>query len=145
METGQNTNQQNSEWVHKGPRLSVDTIIDMGAGLIVLVKRKNEPFGWALPGGFVEYGESTEEAALRETLEETSLRVEIVKQFHTYSSPKRDPRFHTVSVVFVARGWGEPKAADDAAEVGLFHEMNLPEDICFDHKDIIRDYFHQRY
>ena len=140
METGQNSDQK----IH-GPKLTVDIIIDMGAGLVALVKRKNEPFGWALPGGFVDYGESVEEAALRETFEETRLDVELIRQFHTYSEPKRDPRGHTASVVFIARGYGTPKAGSDAAEVALYHSLNLPEDICFDHKQILRDYFHERY
>lgn len=127
------------------PRLTVDVLIDMGAGMLVLVKRKNAPHGWALPGGFVEVGETVEEAALREVKEETGLDVELVRLFHVYSDPKRDERFHTASVVFVARGWGEPKAGSDAADVGLCHEMNLPPEIAFDHRQILRDYFTERY
>lgn len=127
------------------PLLTVDTLIDMGSGLVVLVERKFEPFGWALPGGFVDVGETVEEAALRETKEETNLDVELVRQFHVYSNPNRDTRGHSVSVVFVARGWGEPKAASDAKNIGVFHEGNLPPEICFDHRLILRDYFTSRY
>ncbi len=127
------------------PRLTVDLLIDMGAGMIVLVERKNAPAGWALPGGFVDPGESVEEAALREAKEETGLDIELVRQFHVYSDPKRDPRGHSVSVVFVARGWGPAKAGSDAAKCELFHEMNLPADIAFDHRQIIRDYYLGRF
>ncbi|MEZ4815673.1 MAG: NUDIX hydrolase [Bdellovibrionota bacterium] len=123
----------------------VDAIIDMGAGLIVLVERKNEPNGWALPGGFVEEGEGLEDAVLREIKEETSLDIEIVRQFHTYSDPKRDPRMQSVSTVFVARGKGNPKAASDAKSVELYHQFNLPENIAFDHRQILNDYFLGRY
>jgi 8-oxo-dGTP diphosphatase len=129
----------------QGPSLCVDVIIDMGAGMILMVERKNEPHGWALPGGFVDVGETIEEAALREVREECGLDVELVRQFHCYSNPKRDPRSHTVSVVFIARGWGKATAGDDAAKCELFHEMNLPANIGFDHRDIIRDYYQGRY
>jgi 8-oxo-dGTP diphosphatase len=128
------------------PRLAVDVIIDRGAGLIVLIKRKNEPQDhWALPGGFVDVGESIEEAALREAKEETGLDVELIRQFHVYSEPSRDPRGHTVSVVFIARAKEDPQADSDAAECGLYHEMNIPDLIAFDHKNILRDYFTERY
>lgn len=127
------------------PKLTVDLLIDMGAGLVVLVERKNAPQGWALPGGFVDLGETVEEAAIREAREETGLDVELVRQYHVYSDPKRDERGHTASVVFVARAKGEPKAKSDAKSVGLFHEMNLPSDIAFDHRQILKDYFLQRY
>jgi len=127
------------------PRLAVDLIIDMGAGVIVLVERKYEPFGWALPGGFVEVGETVEEAAIREAKEETGLDVELVRQFHTYSHPDRDPRGHTVGVVFVARAWGKARAGSDAKSVDTFYDMNMPETLCFDHRDILKDYYHGRY
>jgi 8-oxo-dGTP diphosphatase len=141
METGQSRPHE-----LKTPLICADIIIDMGAGMIVLIKRKNEPKGWALPGGFVDIGETVEESAIREALEETGLHIEIVRQFHVYSDPKRDPRgMHSASVVFVARGWGTPKAGDDAEEAALFHEMNLPPDIAFDHRQIIKDYFASRY
>lgn len=127
------------------PKLTVDLIIDTGAGLIVLVERKNEPFGWALPGGFVDLDESAEEAAMREAKEETGLEIELVRQFHLYSNPGRDPRGATASMVFLARAKGTPKAGSDAKNVQIFHQGNLPPDICFDHRQILNDYFLERY
>jgi len=118
----------------------VDIIIRFGDG-IVLIKRKYPPFGWAIPGGFVEYGETVEEAARREAKEETSLELISLEQFRVYSSPDRDPRAHTVSVVFAAQGKGRLKAGDDASSIGVFNRENLPDDIAFDHKFILRDYF----
>jgi 8-oxo-dGTP diphosphatase len=138
-------NSDNASAQPSTPRLTVDVIVDMGAGMVLMVERRNAPQGWALPGGFVDVGETVEEAALREVREETGLEVELVRQFHVYSDPKRDARGHTASVVFVARGWGKPKAASDAKAVELFHEMNLPTEVAFDHRDILRDYFHGRY
>lgn len=108
---------------------------------ILLIKRKNPPFGWALPGGFVDYGESLEVAAVREAEEETSLRVDLQYQLGAYSDPSRDPRFHTISVVFVARATGEPRAADDAIDLGIFYHGSLPDNLAFDHGKILQDYF----
>lgn len=125
--------------VFRNPVPTVDIIIETG-GKIVLIKRKNPPYGWALPGGFVDYGESFEHAAAREALEETGLTVENLTQFHTYSDPGRDPRQHTASTVFTARAEGMPKAGDDAAETGVFTQDNLP-DLAFDHGRILADYF----
>lgn len=126
---------------YRNPVPTVDIIIEvMGRG-IVLIKRKNKPAGWALPGGFVDYGETLEKAAVREAFEETSLKVELEGQFHTYSDPSRDPRQHTISTVFIARADGTPKAADDAAEIGIFTEEQLPEMLMFDHAEILADYF----
>ncbi|MBI5756860.1 MAG: NUDIX hydrolase [Nitrospirae bacterium] len=127
------------------PFPTVDIIIELGGKGIVLIKRKNPPYGWAIPGGFVDYGESLEEAAAREALEETSLKVELVRQFHVYSAPDRDPRQHTIATVFIARSAGVPKAADDAKEVGIFKRETLPEDLAFDHRKILEDYFNRRY
>jgi len=124
----------------RNPFPTVDIIIEVDDG-IVLVKRKNKPFGWALPGGFVEYGESVEECAIREAKEETSLDVELVEQFHVYSDPKRDPRFHTISTVFIARAKGHPVGRDDAKEARVFTEHSLPDEIVFDHRKILEDYF----
>lgn len=118
----------------------MDIIIETKAG-IVLVKRKNPPPGWALPGGFVDYGESLEAAARREAEEETSLQVELLYQFGAYSDPARDPRRHTISVVFVGRAEGKPQAGDDAAEIGVFSAENLPKPLAFDHGRILKDYF----
>jgi 8-oxo-dGTP diphosphatase len=129
---------------HRSPILTVDIIIELSEG-IVLIKRKNPPFGWALPGGFVEYGESVESAAKREAREETGLELEDMKQFHAYSDPHRDPRHHTISVVFIARGTGKPKASDDAADIGVFSKNTLPEPLAFDHSDILSDYFSKKY
>ena len=129
----------------KNPIPTVDIIIELDDKGIILIKRKNPPYGWAIPGGFVDYGESLENAAMREAKEETSLDIELIKQFHTYSDPKRDKRFHTISTVYIAKANGEPKAADDAADVGIFKENNLPEPIVFDHKEILKDYFTKRW
>ncbi len=123
------------------PIPTVDIIIETAKGGIVLIKRKNPPFGWALPGGFVDYGESLESAAIREAKEETSLTVEIRYQLGAYSDPARDPRHHTITVVFVARAAGEPTASDDAMEAGLFGPDSLPDNLAFDHKAILQDYF----
>ena len=101
--------------------------------------------GWALPGGFVDYGESLESAAVREAKEETGLDVELIRQFHTYSDPKRDPRHHTITTVFIAKAKGNPAAGDDAKKVGIFSKNNLPEPIVFDHGHIIDNYFTRRY
>ena len=126
---------------YRNPFPTVDVIIELEGGKIVLIQRKNPPHGWALPGGFVDYGESLEAAALREAREETSLDVELLYQLGAYSDPARDPRFHTISVVFVARATGDPIAADDAKDVGLFSQASLPVDLAFDHGKILQDYF----
>ena len=130
-------------WPRRNPLLTVDVIIEMEdkPGSVVLIGRKNPPSGWALPGGFVEYGETVETAAAREAKEETGLDVKGLTQFHTYSEPSRDPRGHTVSVVFTAKAGGIPKGGDDARIARVFAADNLPEDIVFDHRTIIEDYF----
>lgn len=125
---------------YRNPFPTVDVIIRMKDGGIVLIKRKNPPYGWALPGGFVDYGESLEEAAVREALEETSMEVSLRGQLGAYSDPGRDPRMHTISVVFVADGSGVPRAADDAADLAVFQPGSLPENLAFDHKRILTDY-----
>jgi 8-oxo-dGTP diphosphatase len=129
------------------PRLTVDILIQMNGSPseIVLVKRKFPPLGWAIPGGFVDWGETVEAAAIREALEETSLPVRLVRQFHVYSDPARDPRGHTVSVVFVATGEGTPHGQDDAAEARIFRREALPSPVVFDHSQILSDYFAGRY
>ena len=123
----------------RNPLLTVDIIIETEEG-IVLIERKNPPLGWALPGGFVDYGESLESAAAREALEETGLRLTDLKQFHTYSAPNRDPRHHTVSTVFTAKASGTPTAGDDAGRAAIFREGALPP-LVFDHGSILHDYF----
>jgi ADP-ribose pyrophosphatase YjhB (NUDIX family) len=124
---------------HRNPLPTVDIIIEIG-DRIVLIERKNPPFGWALPGGFVDYGESYETAALREAEEETGLAVTALRQFHTYSDPGRDPRQHTASTVFIGRAEGTPQAGDDAARAELFTADNLPT-LAFDHARILADYY----
>jgi len=125
---------------HCNPFPTVDIIIEVEKG-IVLIRRKNPPYGWALPGGFVDYGESLEAAAIREAREETSLDVELVSQLGAYSDPDRDSRMHTISVVFIARAGGQPRAADDAVDIGTFDRDTLPERLAFDHGRIMEDYF----
>ncbi|MBN2408920.1 MAG: NUDIX hydrolase [Candidatus Aminicenantes bacterium] len=129
---------------HKNPFPTVDVIIETkrkdGRTGIVLVERKYPPSGWALPGGFVEYGESLEEAAVREAREETSLDIQLVEQFHTYSEPGRDPRFHTITTVYIAVAQGQPRAQDDARNVGIFTEEDRPRPLAFDHERILADY-----
>lgn len=124
----------------KTPLLTVDIIIRFQGG-IVLIERKNPPAGWALPGGFVDVGESVEEAAVREAREETNLDVRLLEQFHVYSNPKRDPRFHTVSVVFIGEGRGVLEGRDDARKAAVYTSPHLPEEIAFDHGRIVKDYF----
>jgi 8-oxo-dGTP diphosphatase len=125
----------------RNPLLTVDVITELSGG-IVLIERKNFPSGWAIPGGFVDYGESLESAAVREAREETCLNVRLTEQFYTYSNPGRDPRHHTVSTVFIATAEGNPQGADDAKTAGVFTEDRLPSPIAFDHGQILADYFH---
>ncbi len=122
----------------RNPLPTVDIIIEIGEA-IVLIERKNPPPGWALPGGFVDYGESFEDAARREALEETGLEVQLVRQLHTYSHPGRDARQHTASTVFIAFASGTPIADDDAKEARLFSLNELPS-LAFDHGQILADY-----
>lgn len=129
----------------RNPVPTVDVIIELNRGGVVLIRRRNPPHGWALPGGFVDYGESLEAAAVRETREETGLDIDLVRQFHTYSDPSRDPRRHTISTVFIGHATGTPVAGDDAADVIVAHPENLPEDLAFDHRRILGDYFSGRY
>lgn len=126
---------------YRNPLLTVDIVIRMGDDGIVLIRRKNPPHGWALPGGFVDYGESLEDAARREAGEETGLDLEDLRQFRAYSDPNRDPRHHTVTVVFTSVGTGTPTAADDASHLGIFPAGNLPRPLAFDHAKILEDYF----
>jgi ADP-ribose pyrophosphatase YjhB (NUDIX family) len=125
------------------PNLAVDMIIEY-KGKLVLIQRKNPPYGHALPGGFVDVGETVEQAAKREAKEETNLDIYELKQFHVYSDPKRDKRGHTVSLVFIAKGKGTLKAGDDAKSARFVAKDNLPE-LVFDHDKIIEDYLDERY
>ncbi len=129
----------------KNPIPTVDVIIELKGRGVVLIRRKYPPPGWALPGGFVDYGETLEAAAVREAREETSLAVRLVRQFHSYSDPDRDPRRHTITTVFIAEADGEPRAADDAKEAAIFSRDSLPHDLAFDHARILEDYFEKRY
>jgi ADP-ribose pyrophosphatase YjhB (NUDIX family) len=124
----------------RNPLLTVDIIIECQGG-IVLIERKNPPYGWALPGGFVDYGESIESAAIREAKEETGLSIELIEQMHTYSDPLRDPRHHTVSTVFIAKAQGQPVGMDDASNASIVMKNILPSPIVFDHSTILADYF----
>ena len=131
--------------IYKNPIPTVDIIIEVDPKGIVLIKRKNPPYGWAIPGGFVDYGEPLEMAAVREAKEETNLDVKLIIQFHTYSDPKRDPRHHSISTVYIAKAEGKPQAKDDALEIGIFNKSNLPDDIAFDHRSILIDYLKRAY
>ncbi len=121
------------------PLLTVDVIIGQGEE-IYLIKRRNPPEGWALPGGFVDQGESAEDAARREVKEEIGLEVVLHYMLGVYSKPDRDPRYHTASVVYIGRVVGEPEAGDDAELIQSFPIDKLPEEMCFDHAAIISDY-----
>ena len=133
----------------RNPFPTVDIIIECetskGERGIILIFRKKEPRMWAMPGGFVDYGESLEDAAVREAFEETSLKVKLIRQLHSYSDPKRDKRQHNISTVFIAKAKGIPKAADDAEKIGIFNKDNLPNEIAFDHAVILNDYFKKKY
>ncbi len=123
------------------PQLTVDAIIEINGG-IVLVERRYPPEGWAIPGGFVDPGESLLEAVKREALEETSLKIDVIELFHIYSKPWRDPRGDTVSAVYQCRADGTPVGGDDAAKAAVFYENQLPEKIAFDHREILQQFFH---
>lgn len=127
---------------YKNPYPTVDIIIELldFDNKIVLIERKNEPRGIAIPGGFVDYGESIENAAIREAKEETNLDIVLIKQFKTYSDPKRDPRFHTISTVFIASAKGSPIAGDDAKTCKIYSLDILPQNLVFDHSKILNDY-----
>jgi 8-oxo-dGTP diphosphatase len=133
---------------YRNPTPTVDIIIeliDRPDRPIVLIERQNPPLGWAIPGGFVDYGEPVEVAAQREAQEETCLTVELIEQFYVYSDPHRDPRQHTLSVVFIATATGEPQAADDAKNIAIFEPWQLPQNLCFDHDQILKDYLRYRH
>jgi 8-oxo-dGTP diphosphatase len=129
---------------HRNPVPTVDIIIEYQDQGLVLIERANPPPGWALPGGFVDYGESLEAAAVREAKEETGLTVTLLGQFHTYSDPQRDPRQHTITTVYVAQGHGQPQAADDARRLAVCAPDRLPQVLAFDHGLILSDYLKVR-
>lgn len=132
------------ETLGPGPYVTCDVIIEMKDG-IILIERSNPPYGWALPGGFLDHDESLEEAAIREAREETNMDLENLKQFHTYSDPSRDPRFHTISTVFIAKGIGTPQFGDDAKGLKIVSYKELMQlKYAFDHNQIIKDYLGYR-
>lgn len=133
---------------YRNPAPTVDLIIELlhhPQRPIVLIERHNPPLGWALPGGFVDYGESVETTARREALEETSLTVTLVEQLAVYSDPARDPRKHTLSIVFLATATTDPVAGDDAKTAAIIFPWEIPPNLCFDHDRILRDYLQYRY
>ncbi|HEY9072539.1 MAG TPA: NUDIX hydrolase [Desulfobaccales bacterium] len=129
---------------HRNPVPTVDIIIEIPDQGMILIQRARPPLGWALPGGFVDYGESLETAARREAREETSLEVVLLGQLHTYSDPQRDPRQHNITTVFVAQAHGTPQAADDARSLAIFRPEDLPRALAFDHGQILADYLKVR-
>lgn len=135
---------ESGKQVHRNPVPTVDIIIECQGG-IVLIERRNPPPGWALPGGFIDRGESAEDAAVREAREETGLTLVDLRQFHVYSDPARDPRLHTITTVFVARGLGNLSAGDDAAGARVFDAAGLPGNVAFDHREIVTDYISGRW
>ncbi|MGF1513641.1 MAG: NUDIX domain-containing protein [Elainellaceae cyanobacterium] len=132
---------------YRNPAPTVDLIIeliDRPDRPIVLIERRNPPHGWALPGGFIDYGEAAETAAIREAKEETGLDVHLLEQFQVYSNPKRDPRKHTLSIVFLAAARGIPQASDDAKDTAIYSLWDFPTALCFDHDQILHDYWYYR-
>ena len=128
----------------RNPVPTVDIIIEYQDQGLVLIDRANPPHGWALPGGFVDYGESLDAAAIREAREETGLTVTLLGQFYTYSDPRRDPRQHTITTVYVAQGFGPPRAVDDARSLAIFAQEQLPPVLAFDHRLILAEYLKVR-
>ena len=127
---------------YKTPKITVDGIVKKG-NEIILIKRKNYPFksSWALPGGYLEYNEKTEDAVIREIFEETGLVTKIMHLIGVYSDPKRDPRGHTVSIIYELKILkGKLEFGDDASDVNFFNLTKLPDNLSFDHKKIINDY-----
>ena len=125
------------------PSLAADAIVELvhlPGRPIVLIERKNPPYGWAIPGGFVDIGETLEAAAIREAKEEISLDIELVTLLGMYSHPQRDPRGHTITAVYVATSTGQPLAADDAEHLGIFSLDNLPSPLAFDHAMVLADF-----
>jgi 8-oxo-dGTP diphosphatase len=129
---------------YENPTPTVDCIVELPGDRIVLVQRRNPPLGWALPGGFVDRGEALHLACVREVREETGLEVTLREQFFTYSDPRRDPRQHTLSTVYIGTAEGEPQGSDDAAEARAFALDEVPHTLCFDHSEIVADYLRYR-
>jgi 8-oxo-dGTP diphosphatase len=134
-------------WNHKSPYAAVDIIIeliDRPERPIILIERLNPPHGWAIPGGFMDYGEPAETTAKREAMEEIGLEIELVDLLGVYSDPSRDERQHTLSVVYIATAKGEPKAGDDAKQMMVTNVWQIPSNLCFDHDRILHDYLQYR-
>lgn len=132
---------------YRNPVPTVDIIIELADRPnrpIILIERLYEPLGWAIPGGFLDYGETVETGAIREAKEEIGLDIRLLEQFYVYSDPKRDARKHTVSIVFLAEATGEPQAGDDAKNFSVFERSQLPTNLCFDHDRILADYCRYR-
>ncbi len=132
---------------HRNPAPTVDIIIeliDRPHRPIVLIERLNPPHGWAIPGGFIDYGNSAETTAHREAIEETGLKIELVDLLGAYSDPNRDERQHTISLTYIATSKGEPIAGDDAKNVRVIPIWEIPENLCFDHDRILHDYLQYR-
>lgn len=129
------------------PLLAADILIeliDQANRPFVLIERAFPPYGWAVPGGFVDVGETLEHAAIRETKEETCLDISLTALLGIYSNPSRDPRNHTVTAVYIAEAAGMPQAADDAKNFGIFTFDNLPTMLAFDHAQVLADYQNYR-
>jgi 8-oxo-dGTP diphosphatase len=134
-------------WNHKSPYAAVDILIeliDRPERPIILIERLNPPYGWAIPGGFMDYGEPAEVSARREALEEIGLEVELIDLLGVYSDPARDERQHTVSIVYIATAKGDPKAGDDAKHMKVTNVWEIPSNLCFDHDRILHDYLQYR-
>ena len=132
---------------HKSPFPAVDIIIEMidrPERPIILIERHHRPYGWAIPGGFMDYGEPAEATARREAMEEIGLEIELVDLLQVYSDPARDERQHTISVVYIATAKGEPKAGDDAKDAKIINVWEIPSNLCFDHDRILHDYLQYR-
>ena len=137
-----------SPMTYRNPAPTVDIIIelhDRPHRPIILIERLHPPLGWAIPGGFIDYGESVETAAIREAKEEIGLEIELLEQFHVYSEPSRDERKHTISIVLLATATGNPIAGDDAKNFRIFNLWEIPDNLCFDHDKILQDYWQYRH